>query len=173
MNETIKIKMMDYFFYMQEFDDAWISEKHNKAKFLEEKKYTSMALYFKSCLSPRQSSYTETRLCIQQLLYCGNCNPEDSNVNDLEYNHVFGSPTWEMMLQILKSICLERVGYKNFKILLTIPSKQSEFCFTKARILKWEFQDGLWIFLKFQLYFQILRLNFGQYINRYIANETA
>ena len=31
MNETIKIKMMDYFFYMQEFDDAWISEKHNKA----------------------------------------------------------------------------------------------------------------------------------------------
>lgn len=61
MNETIKIKMMDYFFYMQEFDDEWISQKHNKAKFLEEKKYTSMALYFKSCLSPRQSSYTETK----------------------------------------------------------------------------------------------------------------
>ena len=74
-----------------------------------------------------------------------------------------------MMLQILNSICLERVAYKNIKILLTIPSKQSEFCFTKARILKWEFQDGLWKFLKFQ----ILGLNFGQYINRYITNEIA
>ena len=59
------------------------------------------------------------------------------------------------------------MGYENFKTLLIAPSK-SEFCFTKTNILRWESQDGLWKFFKLQIYFQILKLNFDQYVNRHL-----
>ena len=172
MNETIKIKIMDYFFLYARIS-WWMDFIEAQQSKIFAGKNTHPWHYTSKVACPQDKAVIQ-----KPDFESNNCYNVAIAIQKNLMSVILNITMWlapqpgKCCFRYWRT-CLEKVGYKNFKVLLTIPSKQSEFCFTKARILKWEFQDGLWKFLKFQIYFQILRLNFGQYINRHITNEIA